>query len=217
VWGKISWDAEMGGSKLTVEARSAEAPAAIADQPFQGICNGQEFALPNGRFLEVKVSFAGGNNTTPILRAMRIEGRNLPPDVSHAVPTQSIIRRLDRKLDTVGVCGVVDPEGDEVTITITGVTQDEPVAGLWDGDKGPDAFGVGKDQVQLRGECIPGTPDNPANGRVYSISFRATDSLGASTSGKVKVMVPASLKWDAVAVEDKDRYDSTKDPTKEVK
>ena len=215
-WGTISWDATYAASKIIVEARSAETPTAIGNQMFQQVSNGQEFALPNGRFLEVRVSFDGGLNTTPVLRGLKVSGRNLAPDVSNAAPTRSLIRRLDRKSEMVGILGVVDPEGDDVTVTVTGVTQDEPVAGLWEGDKGPDAVGVGKPEVELRGECNPGTDENPGNGRVYTISFRATDSNGASSTGKVKVMVPASLKWDATAVEDKDKYDSTKDPSKDA-
>lgn len=212
-WGTITWDATLASSKVTVEARSADRPTAITDQQFQQVSNGEEMLLPSGRYLEVKVSLAGGMNTTPVLRGLRIAGRNLPPDVSNAGPTQTIIRRLDGKLESIGICGVVDPEGHEVTIAITGVTQDEPVAGLWKDDKAPDAI-VAKDEVQLRAECNPGTQDSPSNGRVYTISFCATDALGASSKGKVKVMVPASLKWDAVAIEDKNKYDSTKDPAK---
>lgn len=215
-WGTISWDASMSGSKIIVEARSSDLPTAITDQQFHPVNNGQEAVLPSGQYLEVKVSFVGGMNTTPILRYMRIDGRNLPPDTSRAGPTVSLIRRLDHKFDAIGITGVSDPEGDDITITITGVTQDEPIAGLWQGDKAPDAIGIGKPEVQLRGECDPGTPDKPGNGRVYIVSFRATDPQGASSSGKVRVMVPASLKWDAVAVEDHDKYDSTKDPAKEA-
>ncbi len=35
--------------------------------------------------------------------------------------------------------GVTDPEGDSVTITVTGVTQDEPVTSTGDGHTSPDA------------------------------------------------------------------------------
>ncbi len=212
-WGTITWNASLAGSKLIVEARSAEMPTDIASQPFQQVSNGQQSELPNGRYLEVRVQFNGGLNTTPVLRYLRVDGRNLPPDTSRAGANPSIIRRLDHQMQTVEIGGVVDPEGDEVTITITGVTQDEPVAGLFPGDKALDAVGTGKDRVQLRCECDPGTEDKPGNGRVYTVSFRATDALGANSTGKVKVMIPASLKWDATAVEDKDKYDSTKDPS----
>ena len=44
------------------------------------------------------------------------------------------------------------PDGNPVTITITGITQDEPTHGLGTGGAGPDGFGVGASQAQLRAE-----------------------------------------------------------------
>ncbi len=130
-WGTITWNANLSSSRLKVEARSAEVPTDIINQQFQEVSNGLECALPNGRFLEVRVSFAGGSNTTPVLTYLRVDGRNLPPITSNATPTVSIIRRHDHQFEAVGIRGVTDPEGHEVTVNVTGVTQDEPVAGLW--------------------------------------------------------------------------------------
>ena len=52
--------------------------------------------------------------------------------------------------------------------------QDEPVNGLGDGDTAPDASGIGTSTVQIRSERA----DN-GDGRVYHISFTATDSKTA--------------------------------------
>src|SRR5262245_65032857 len=41
-------------------------------------------------------------------------------------------------LQTVSIVGVTDPDGDPVTITATGVTQDEPLDDLGDGNTCPD-------------------------------------------------------------------------------
>jgi hypothetical protein len=73
-----------------------------------------------------------------------------------------------------------------VTITITGVTQDEPLNGLGDGDTAPDAAAVSghPDQVQLRAERS-GTGD----GRVYRIAFTVSDGKSSCT-GTVFVGVP---------------------------
>jgi hypothetical protein len=88
----------------------------------------------------------------------------------------------------VSIMGVSDPNNQDITITYTAVTQDEPVNGLGDGDTSPDAA-VSGNQILLRAERA-GT----SNGRVYVVHFKATDAEGASCSGIVKVSVPQSKK-----------------------
>lgn len=83
-------------------------------------------------------------------------------------------------------------EDDHVTITIAGVTQDEPVKGLGDGDTSPDAVIQGE-HVLLRAER-----SGTGNGRVYQVSFSATDDQGGVCSGTVKVSVPHSKKDTAI-------------------
>jgi hypothetical protein len=75
---------------------------------------------------------------------------------------------------------VTDPDGDPVTIQITGITQDEPLSG-----NTPDATGLGSATAQVRAERAGG-----ADGRVYHLTFTATDSQGASCAGTVTVCVP---------------------------
>lgn len=208
-WGAVAWDCSNSGGHVKVAVRSSDNPLTIEEQQFIPVSNGIDFETPNGRYLEVKVNFSGGNNTTPILRRMAVCGRNLPPDVSAATATNPRLLKLDGSMEEVSITGVTDPEGHLVTIHVTGVTQDEPVVG-----KDPDAVGIGTREVKLRAKCNPGTEDNPGNGRVYTISFRATDALGASSVGKVKVTVPPKLSWDSVAIEDSKKYDSTKAPEK---
>jgi hypothetical protein len=73
-----------------------------------------------------------------------------------------------------------------VTLTITGVTQDEALNGLGDGDTSPDAkAGAASDQVQLRAERS-GTGD----GRVYRIAFTGSDGEGGTCSGTARIGVP---------------------------
>ncbi|MBI2877027.1 MAG: hypothetical protein HYY20_09115 [Candidatus Tectomicrobia bacterium] len=67
----------------------------------------------------------------------------------------------NHKLVLVGIMGVSDPDNDQVTLTVTGVTQDEPVNGLGDGDTSPDALLQGS-SVLLRAER-----SGQGNGRVY--------------------------------------------------
>lgn len=100
------------------------------------------------------------------------------------------------------VTGVTDPEGDSVTITVTTVTQDEPVK--IKGDKtSPDAV------IQAGSASVRAERSNSGNGRVYQISFRAEDGQGGSCIGAVKVGVPHSLKKGLTAIDDGQLYDST--------
>ena len=85
----------------------------------------------------------------------------------------------------VSVVGVTDPDGDLVTITITGITQDEPLNGGGSGNTCPDATGVGTATASLRAER-EGTGD----GRVYHIAFTGDDGRGGRCASTVTVCVP---------------------------
>jgi uncharacterized repeat protein (TIGR01451 family) len=92
----------------------------------------------------------------------------------------------NHKLQLRTLTGAFDVDGDAVTTTVLGVTQDEALDGLGDGDTSPDALaGPAGDQVRLRAERS-GTGD----GRVYRVSFTVTDGLGGECSGVVTVGVP---------------------------
>jgi uncharacterized repeat protein (TIGR01451 family) len=90
-------------------------------------------------------------------------------------------------LNTVTVVGATDPDGNALTSTITGVTQDEPLLGLGSGDTSPDAVAVAghANEVQLRAER-----DGTGNGRVYRISTTVSDGLGGTCTGTAIVGVP---------------------------
>lgn len=94
----------------------------------------------------------------------------------------------NHKLVLRSVTGVTDPDGNPVTITVTGVTQDEALNGLGDGDTGPvDAMRVAghPDQVMLRAER-----SGLGDGRVYRIAYTASDGVGGSCGGTLFVGVP---------------------------
>ena len=109
----------------------------------------------------------------------------------------------NHRMVPVTIAGVTDPDNDGVAITITGVTQDEPVNGLGDGDTSPDAV------LQGSSALIRAERSGTGNGRVYEVRFSADDSLGGSCAGAVRVTVPHSMKPGTVAVDDGQVYTST--------
>ncbi len=127
---------------------------------------------------------------------------NRPPDCSLALPSSSSVWPANHKLQAITILGVTDPDGDAVTIQIDSITQDEPTTGTGSGDTCPDAFGLGTATAQIRSER-----SGNRNGRVYKITFTATDGKGGSCQGRVKVSVPHDR--GNGAIEDNSSFDST--------
>jgi hypothetical protein len=71
-------------------------------------------------------------------------------------------------------------------VTITAVTQDEPVRGNGAGNTAPDA----RHTRLTRSVLLRAERSGQSDGRVYRLTFTATDLQGASCSGLVKVGVP---------------------------
>jgi len=110
---------------------------------------------------------------------------NRPPDCAAATVAPGELWPPNHAYRTVGVT-VPDGDGDAVTTTVTGVTQDEALDGVADGNTSPDAAWVTghADQVQVRAER-----SGQGDGRVYRIAFTATDGTETCT-GTVTVGVP---------------------------
>jgi len=106
------------------------------------------------------------------------------PVCTAAEARPSVLWPPNHKLILVQILGVTDPEERSTTIAVTGVTQDEPVNGLGDGDMSPDAV------IQGQGVLLRTERAGAGNGRVYHVSFTATDSKGGSCTGVVNVSVP---------------------------
>jgi hypothetical protein len=105
---------------------------------------------------------------------------NQAPDCSHVSATPGTLWPPNGKLTPVTLSGATDPDGDAVTITITGVTQDEPP-----GREGDATLGPGGNRANLRARRNGG-----GNGRVYRIGFVANDGEGGSCTGTASVGVP---------------------------
>src|SRR5207249_1868519 len=77
------------------------------------------------------------------------------------------------------------PDGDPVAVTIAGMTQDEALSGVGEGNTCPDASGFGTATASLRAEREGG-----GDGRVYHISFTADDGRSGPCTRTVTVCVP---------------------------
>ena len=93
----------------------------------------------------------------------------------------------------ISISGVSDPDGDPVTITPTGVSQDEPGA---PGD------------ATLAPLTVRADRDGAGDGRVYTIAFTASDGRGGTCVGAVKVCVPHDQGTDVPCVDQGPLYRS---------
>lgn len=136
-----------------------------------------------------------------------VTGGNRPPDCAAAAGRRLELWPANHKrvdVDLSATLGISDPDGDPVRITADAITQDEPVRGLGDGDTSPDGAGLGSGTVGLRAERAGG-----GNGRVYRVSYTASDGRGGSCRGSFQADVPHS-RGGAAAVDDGQAFDSTR-------
>ena len=110
---------------------------------------------------------------------------NRPP-VCSGTASPNLLWPPNHKFRLITIGGVTDPDGDPVTVVITGVTQDEPLNAKGDGNTTPDAQnGPATNQVYVRAERS-GLND----GRVYRISYTGDDGHGGTCTGTSLVGVP---------------------------
>lgn len=106
---------------------------------------------------------------------------NRPPDCSAVTVTPGMVVQMRDKLALITLSDATDPDGDTLSYTIDGVTQDEYVTGLGD-DTFPDAaltsVGANSNQVRVRSEA-----NSRFNGRVYRIAYSVSDGNGGTCSG----------------------------------
>jgi len=152
----------------------------------QGVASGvYRFDGATGTFVDYFVPAGSGDLFNPFSLTFFPGPSNQPPDCSRAFATPSQLVPPNHRLVTVSVGGVTDPDGDPVAITVTGVTQDEPVDGFGDGDTCPDAVIESDGAVKLRAERA-----GSGDGRGYVVAFVASDGRGGSCTGTVGVCVP---------------------------
>jgi len=182
---------------------------------------------PNGKVVNYAVSSTNGTltitNTAPVCVAATASPASIWPPNHQWVP--------------ITINGVTDVDGGPLAIIITSIFQDEPTNTNGDGQTSIDGKGVGTSTAWVRAERMgkswksgqSGKSDKSGksknsgkssskhsdksnkgggNGRVYHITFTATDSLGMTCTGTVLVGVPHDQSGPA-AVDDGALYDST--------
>ena len=140
--------------------------------------------LPPDRTIRCTVRFrASGSTVGSQTIAIKVNSR---PDCSAVQAQPNILVPPNHQLREVKLSGATDPDGDPLVLTVTGVTQDEPLNGASDGDRYPDAqAGSTSDTVLLRAER-----SSSGDGRVYKVRFGVSDGLGGSCTGSVAVSAP---------------------------
>lgn len=170
------------------------------------------FALPGSEdplsLVVTSTSDPGVTNNAVV--STLVSSSNLPPDVSGATPSKDRLFPPNGRFEEIDIENVIDPDGDDVTITIDSIQQDEPVDFTGDGSTCPDGGGVGTPTAMLRAER-----SGEGDGRIYEIAFTASDGRGGTASGSVRVCVPHDMgggNGDS-CVDSAARVDSTVCPT----
>lgn len=132
------------------------------------------------------------NSATLTLRV----ASNRPPNISLAQPSVTTLWPPNEAVSAISILGVTDPDNDPVTIRIDRIMQDEPACS--------NASGIGTSTAK-----ISAVRNGAGNGRVYTISFTATDGKGGSSQGTVKVSVPHDMGQGRTAIDDGPNFDST--------
>jgi hypothetical protein len=126
------------------------------------------------------------------------------PDCSGAAAGLGVIWPPNHTMVAETIVGVTDAFNLPTTIAVTGIQQDEPVNALGSGNTAPDGSGVGTPTAYVRAERA-----GPGTGRLYFISFTATNTQGAQCSGMVQAFVPHDQGQGFTPIDTGQRYDST--------
>jgi streptogramin lyase len=210
-WGTVDWTADTpSDSDLTFTVESSN--DGVTFGPAQAATDGGDLTVADGRYLRITAAFTRATTPageSPVLYDVTVSTADLNdhPVCTVATPSSGELWPPNHKMVPISINGVTDPDGDPVTVTVTGIRQDEPVNGTGDGDTGPDGRGVGTATAEIRAERV-GTPKAPGDGRVYHITFSAADGQGGTCSGTVKVSVPHDQRG-AAAIDGGPLYDST--------
>ena len=126
------------------------------------------------------------------------------PDCSGAAASAGVIWPPNHTMVSETIVGVTDPFGQPLVIVVTGIMQDESVAAIGSGNTSPDGTGIGTATAQIRAERA-----GPGTGRLYFISFSATNTMGLQCTGSVMAFVPHDQGQGFIPIDTLERFDST--------
>lgn len=184
--------AQTGGPGVTLSNPAGRLPSFTAPE-----------VGPGGANLVFRLIVSDGLLTSPpAATTVTVVDVNDPPSCTLGRANPLLLWPPNHKMVAVGIVGVTDPQDDQVGITVTGITQDEPVNGTGDGDSSPDGSLNGGTAL-VRSERA-----GSGNGRVYRIQFTADDGRGGTCAGSVSVGVPHNAK--DTPADDGQGYDATR-------
>ena len=184
-WQRLAWLADVpDGTSIGLAVRAHDDRASLPARPWGAVRSDDETNLLGvvGRFIEIRAELLADAERTasPALRSLLVQARsNEAPDVSNVWPSIGRLWPPDHRMVPVALEGAVDPDGDPITITITGITQNEPLTRTFDG------AGVGTAVAHLRATRAGTSPA----GRAYRVDFTAADGRGGESVGYVLVCV----------------------------
>jgi hypothetical protein len=151
-----------------------------------GTCTSSHTYAPGTHTATVSVT-ATDDDTASTTRSIAVT-LNRAPTCTGSSASPASLWPPDHSFRLVTIGGCADADGDAVTYTIDGVRQDEALNGNGDGNTSPDARReAGNGRVSIRAER-----DGGGDGRVYTISWTASDGNGGVTHGTSRVGVPKS-------------------------
>ena len=109
------------------------------------------------------------------------------PVITSLVASPAILWPPNHKMVAITITGEAIEAVSAVTGRILSVTSNEPDNGLGDGDTANDIVITGPNTVNLRAER-----SGKGNGRIYTITFAASDTAGNTSTKTVTVLVPKS-------------------------
>jgi subtilase family serine protease/flagellar hook assembly protein FlgD/Tol biopolymer transport system component len=181
---------DQDGDALTYHWTQVSGPVVVLSDPAAA---SPAFVAPAVSFTGAQLVFRlvvsdGVDPSAPDEVTVSVRDTAAPPSCSAARPSTTELWPPNQQIMPVSIAALA--EG--LTVTIGGVTQDEPTNDAGDGNSSPDAFLQGA-SVLLRAERS-GTGD----GRIYRVSFTAANPAGATCTGTVTVGVPKSPSQPAV-------------------
>jgi hypothetical protein len=191
-----AWTQLAGGRAVTLSDATAQRPmfTALLDagQPAQTLT------------FQLVVTDSFGASSSPANVTVLVKNAL---DCTNAAASASTLWAPDHRMVAATIVGVTDKlgEGSGVVINIDSIYQDEPTSGLGSGDMAVDATILNPGTFLLRAERA-GTGD----GRVYHITFTATDGDGGRCSNVVTVCVPHDQAKGIHCVDEGPVYDSTR-------